>query len=229
MACDSISPQLFRMSIDGWMLATRTHPACTIHEDGMRFPQWLGLIKKQTKNKRWHTQKSPQITGEPQRYSRGTQKKKGRWWFGTGKRLVGWLVGWLPNVPATCKCISGTDLFRQIYVLPHRQKLQIKRSISPSTDPITPGAWQGSHWSVNFEVTGMTRPRKKSRRMRDSTPRSSALEADALTTRWSYLRDGSAQTSLRAATLRLKLQIKLATSPYHSLLTPSQPVPAPTL
>ena len=22
--------------------------------------------------------------------------------------------------------------------------------ISPSTDPITPGAWQGSHWSANF-------------------------------------------------------------------------------
>ena len=31
---------------------------------------------------------------------------------------------------------------------------------SPCTDPITPGAWQGSHWSANFEVTGMTRPRK---------------------------------------------------------------------
>ena len=31
---------------------------------------------------------------------------------------------------------------------------------SPSADPITPGAWQGSHWSDNFEVTGMTRPLK---------------------------------------------------------------------
>ena len=31
---------------------------------------------------------------------------------------------------------------------------------SPSADPIAPGAWQGSHWSANFEVTGMTRPRK---------------------------------------------------------------------
>ena len=31
---------------------------------------------------------------------------------------------------------------------------------SPSADPITPGAWQGSHWSANFEVTRMTRPRK---------------------------------------------------------------------
>ena len=31
---------------------------------------------------------------------------------------------------------------------------------SPNADPITPGAWQGSHWSANFEVTGKTRPRK---------------------------------------------------------------------
>ena len=30
-----------------------------------------------------------------------------------------WLVGWLLNVPATCECISGTDLHRQFYVLPH--------------------------------------------------------------------------------------------------------------
>ena len=51
---------------------------------------------------------------------------------------------------------------------------------SPSADPITPGAWQGSHWSANFEVTGMTRPRKKSGRKRDSNPGSSALEADAI-------------------------------------------------
>ena len=28
-------------------------------------------------------------------------------------------VGWLLNVPATCQCISGTDLHRQFYVLPH--------------------------------------------------------------------------------------------------------------
>ena len=32
---------------------------------------------------------------------------------------------------------------------------------SPSADPVMPGAWQGSHWSGNFEVTGMTRPGKK--------------------------------------------------------------------
>ena len=35
-----------------------------------------------------------------------------------------------------------------------------------------------------------------------------------------YLRDGSAPTSIRAATLRHKLQIKLALSPSHRILTP---------
>ena len=54
---------------------------------------------------------------------------------------------------------------------------------SPSADPITPGTWQGSHWSANFWVTGMTWPQKKSWRKRDSNPGSYALEADALTTR----------------------------------------------
>ena len=43
-----------------------------------------------------------------------------------------------------------------------------------------------------------------------------------------YLRDGSAQTILRAATLRQKLQIKLSTSPSHSILTPGRPVPVLT-
>ena len=32
---------------------------------------------------------------------------------------VAGLVGCLLNVPATCQCISGTDLHRQFYVLPH--------------------------------------------------------------------------------------------------------------
>ena len=54
---------------------------------------------------------------------------------------------------------------------------------SPCADPITPGAWQGSHWNVNFEVTGMTRPRKNPGANGIRTPGSSALETDALTTR----------------------------------------------
>ena len=44
-----------------------------------------------------------------------------------------------------------------------------------------------------------------------------------------YLRDGSAQTILRAATLRYKLQIQRSTSTSHSILTPGRLVPALTL
>ena len=31
----------------------------------------------------------------------------------------GLFVCWLFNVPATCECVSGADLLRQFYVLPH--------------------------------------------------------------------------------------------------------------
>ena len=54
---------------------------------------------------------------------------------------------------------------------------------SPSADPITPGAWQGSHWNANFLSHWYDSTPKKSRRKRDSNPGPSALEADALTTR----------------------------------------------
>ena len=72
------------------------------------------------------------------------------------------LFCWLLNVPATRECISGTDLLRQFYVLPHWDKscrsnfpshqsqYTDTRPTRPSTDPIMPGTWQGSHWSANF-------------------------------------------------------------------------------
>ena len=43
-----------------------------------------------------------------------------------------------------------------------------------------------------------------------------------------YLRDGSAQTVVRAATPREELQIKLFISPSHNILTPGRPVPVLT-
>ena len=54
---------------------------------------------------------------------------------------------------------------------------------SPSTDPITPGAWQDSYWSAIFVSHWYDSTPKKSRRKRDWNPGSSALEAEALTTR----------------------------------------------
>ena len=60
--------------LDGWMPATKTHPACTAHEDGMWVPQWLDLKKKKKKN--GHIRKKLTQNGEPQRSSWGTPKKK---------------------------------------------------------------------------------------------------------------------------------------------------------
>ena len=58
----------------------------------------------------------------------------------------------------TC-CHTEIDVADQTFYLTQSQYADTGPT-SPSTDPITPGAWQGSHWSSNFEVTGMTRPRK---------------------------------------------------------------------
>ena len=46
-------------------------------------------------------------------------KKTIRKYHKQGPGLECLFVGWLLNIPATCQCISGTDLLRQFYVLPH--------------------------------------------------------------------------------------------------------------
>ena len=58
----------------------------------------------------------------------------------------------------TC-CHTEIELADQTFYLTQSQYTDTGLT-SPSADPISPGAWQGSHWSANFEVTGMTRPRK---------------------------------------------------------------------
>ena len=78
----------------------------------------------------------------------------------------------------TC-CHTEIEVAGQTFYLTQSQYTDTGPT-SPNADPITPGAWQGSYWSANFEVTGMTRPRKKSRRKPDSNHGSSDLEADAL-------------------------------------------------
>ena len=55
--------------LEGWMLATKTHPACTIHKDGIWLLQLLD-------SKSGHIRKNLTQNGEPQTYSWGTQKKK---------------------------------------------------------------------------------------------------------------------------------------------------------
>ena len=58
----------------------------------------------------------------------------------------------------TC-CHTEIEVADQTFYLTQSQYTDTGPT-SPSADPITPGAWQGSHWSANFEVTGMTQPKK---------------------------------------------------------------------
>ena len=56
--------------LDGWVPATKTHPACTIDEDGMWLSLWLDFIfKKTTKNQQQQQQQRPH-----------RQKSHPKWW-----------------------------------------------------------------------------------------------------------------------------------------------------
>ena len=118
---------------------------------------------------------------EPQRYSLGTQKKiclsVGCL---TSQQHASVSQGPICSDNLTC-CHIETEVADPTFRLTQSQYTGTGPT-SPSADLIPPGAWQASHWSATFEVTGVTRP-LKSRRKQDSNPGSSALEADALTTR----------------------------------------------
>ena len=78
----------------------------------------------------------------------------------------------------TC-CHTEIEVADQTFYLTQSQYTDTGPT-SPSADPIAPGVWQGSHWSANFEVTGMTGPRNNPGASGIRTRESSALEADAL-------------------------------------------------
>ena len=74
---------------------------------------------------------------------------------------VGWFVGCLTSQQQasvsqgqicldnfTC-CHTEIEAADQTFYLTQSQHTDTGLT-SPSTDPITPGAWQGSHWSANF-------------------------------------------------------------------------------
>ena len=58
----------------------------------------------------------------------------------------------------TC-CHAEIEVADQTFYLTQSQYTDAEQT-SPIANPITPGAWQGSHWSANFLVTGMTRSGK---------------------------------------------------------------------
>ena len=77
-------------------------------------------------------------------------------------------------------CHTEIEVADQTFSLSHPVTVTDTGPTSPSADRITPGAWQGSHWSAYFCVTGMTRPRKNPGASGIRTPGSYALETDAL-------------------------------------------------
>ena len=129
---------------------------------------------KQQREKERKTKRGRQKGEQPPERSQGHQKLKQI--TRESNKNNNLFVSWLLNAPATCECISGTDLLRQCTCChtereAEDQTLYFTQSqytdTGPTTDPISPGTWQGSHWSANF----------------DSNPGSSALETEALTTR----------------------------------------------
>ena len=104
-------------------------------------------------------------------------------------------VCWLLSIPPTCECISGTNLFRQLYLLPHWDRSCRSNFLS---HPVTV-CWHRSNHSQHWPYSARCPAGKplechflshwydstpeKSRRKRDSNPGSSSLEAGALATR----------------------------------------------
>ena len=86
-------------------------------------------------------------------------------------QFVCWFVSCLFNVPATryglprgrtCSdnftpCHSKTEVASRTRHLT-QSRYTDNGSTSPSTDPITQGVWQGSHYSTSFKVGGLVRP-----------------------------------------------------------------------
>ena len=77
------------------------------------------------------------------------------------REIVGWLLACLTSQQQasvsqgricsdnfTC-CHTEIEVADQTFYLTHSQYTDTGPT-SPSADPITPGAWQGSHWSANF-------------------------------------------------------------------------------
>ena len=84
-------------------------------------------------------------------------------WNGSGCRLGGvcWLVGCLTSQQHASvsqgRICSDNFTCRHTEIEVADQTFYLTQShysdtgpTSPSADPITPGAWQGSHWSANF-------------------------------------------------------------------------------
>ena len=72
------------------------------------------------------------------------------WLFGcsTSQQHASVSQGWICTDNFTC-CHTEIEVADPIFYLTQSQYTDTGPT-SPSADPVTPGAWQGSHWSANF-------------------------------------------------------------------------------
>ena len=135
----------------------KKHQACTIPEA----ETWLPIIRDKPAHAKILIVTPTDLAGEWRRKSWRIKRRKRKMTKKKRPRRKEEFVCWLLNVPATCECISGTDLLKftcyhiEIQVADptfHLTQSQYTDTgpTSLSTDPITPGAWQGSHWSAYF-------------------------------------------------------------------------------
>ena len=66
----------------------------------------------------------------------------------TSQQHVSVSQGWICSDNFTC-CHTEIEVADQTFYLTQSQYTDTGPT-SPNADPITPGAWQGSHWSANF-------------------------------------------------------------------------------
>ena len=63
--------------------------------------------------------------------------------------------GWFCSDKCKCCHTENKAAYQTCYLT--QSQYTDPRPTSPSADPVTADAWQGSHWSINYKVTGMTR------------------------------------------------------------------------
>ena len=102
--------------------------------------------------------------------------------------------GWICWDQCSC-CHTGTEAVDQTSCLAQSQCTDTWPT-RPSTVPIAPDAWQGSHKRTNVQVAGVTGPGKIPTETAGFDPGSSTMEADSLTTRPSRGRSLGALTQL---------------------------------
>ena len=98
--------------------------------------------------------------------------------FAWSQQHVSVSQGWICSDNCMCSH-TETEVADQTFYLTQSQYTDTRPN-SQNADPVMPGAWQGSHWSTNVEVSGMTRPGKRSMAKAGIEPRSAAIMADTL-------------------------------------------------